>query len=179
MKKKKNNNEFNAVPPYTQIEEKLAYSKASEGLMGHTMWLYVIFRLKYRGDNPRNITFTQKEAKKIMRIETFRNDYRKLIERGFIDLIKCGGFYKEKHIFGLSNRWRKYGTKDFVKVDIDKHYTKIFKRKWAFIDTVFGIYIDTVFGIYDWRYRYRFRYTVEGIYRYRFRYSIYIYSHIY
>ncbi|MBA7639112.1 hypothetical protein ES703_46770 [subsurface metagenome] len=128
-KKKKIKNEFNAVPPYAQIEEKLAYSKASEGLRGHTKWLYVAFRLKYKGDNARDITFTEKEAKRISDWRTFRADYRKLIERGFIDLIKRGGFYKEKHIFGLSNRWRKYGTKDFVKVDIDKLFPKIFKRK--------------------------------------------------
>ncbi|GAH59453.1 unnamed protein product, partial [marine sediment metagenome] len=108
-------NEFKAVPPYAQIEEKLAYSEASKGLKAHTKWLYVAFRLKYKGNNARDITFTEKEAKKITDWRTFRADYRKLIERGFIDLIKRGGFYKKKHIFGLSNRWRKYGTKDFVK----------------------------------------------------------------
>jgi hypothetical protein len=128
-KKKKNKNEFNAIPPYAQIEEKLAYSEASKGLKSHTKWLYVAFRLKYKGDNARDITFTEKEAKRITDWRTFRADYRKLIERGFIDLIKRGGFYKEKHIFGLSNRWKKYGTKDFVKVDIDKLFPKIFKRK--------------------------------------------------
>ena len=128
-KKRKSKSEFNAVPPYAQIEEKLAYSKASEGLKSHTKWLYVAFRLKYKGDNARDITFTEKEAKRITDWRTFRADYRELIERGFIDLIKRGGFYKEKHIFGLSNRWRKYGTKDFVKVDIDKLFPKIFKRK--------------------------------------------------
>jgi len=128
-KKKKNNNEFNAVPPYAQIEEKLVNSEGFKGLKAHTKWLYVVFRLRYRGNNPHEITFTQKEAKKIMRIETFRADYKTLIERGFIDLVKRGGFYKEKHIFGLSNRWKKYGTKDFKKVDIDKIFPKIFKRK--------------------------------------------------
>ena len=116
-KKKKKNKEFNAVPPYAQIEEKLAYSKASEGLKAHTKWLYVEFRLRYRGNNPRDISLTKKEAIKIMGYRTFLADYRKLIERGFIDLIGRGGFYKQKHIFGLSNRWRKYGTKDFVKID--------------------------------------------------------------
>jgi len=128
-KKKKNNNEFRAIPPYAQIEQKLVDSEGFKNLKAHTKWLYVAFRLRYRGNNSRDITFTQKEAKKIMRIETFRADYRKLIERGFIELIKCGGFYKEKHIFGLSNRWKKYGTKDFIKVDIDKYLPKVFKKK--------------------------------------------------
>ena len=128
-KKKKNKNEFNAVPPYAQIEQKLVDSEGFKGLKAHTKWLYVEFRLRYRGKNSRDITITEKEAKKIMDFRTFRADYRKLIELGFIDLIKCGGFYKEKHIFGLSNRWRKYGTKDFVKIDIDKLFPKIFKKK--------------------------------------------------
>jgi len=128
-KKKKNNNEFNAIPPYAQIEQELVNSEGFKGLRAHTKWLYVEFRLRYRGNNSRDITLTQTEAKKIMRIKTFRADYKKLIELGFIDLIKCGGFYKEKHIFGLSNRWKKYGTKDFVKKDIDKLFPKIFKRK--------------------------------------------------
>lgn len=128
-KKKKNKNEFNAIPPYAQIEQKLVDSEGFKGLKAHTKWLYVEFRLRYRGSNPRDITFTYEEAKKIMTLRTFRADYRKLIELGFIDLIKCGGFYKEKHIFGLSNRWRKYGTKDFIKVDIDKLFPKILGKK--------------------------------------------------
>ncbi|MBA7530242.1 hypothetical protein ES705_22445 [subsurface metagenome] len=128
-KKKKNKSEFKAIPPYAQIEQKLVDSEGFKNLRAPTKWLYVEFRLRYRGSNPRDITLTQKEAKKIMRIEAFRAGYKKLIELGFIDLIKCGGFYKEKHIFGLSNRWRKYGTKDFIKIDTDKLFPKIFKRK--------------------------------------------------
>ena len=87
------------------------------------------FRLRYRGNNSRDITLTEKEAKRIMDSRTFRTDYKKLIELGFIDLIKRGGFYKEKHIFGLSNRWKKYGKKDFIKVDMDKHFPRVFKKK--------------------------------------------------
>ena len=128
-KKKKKNNEFKAKPPYAQIEQGLRDSEGFKGLKAHTKWLYVEFRLRYRGSNARNITLTEREAKKIMHAETFRADYRKLIKLGFIDLIKRGGFYKEKHIFGLSNRWKKYGTKDFIKVDIDKLSPKIFKKK--------------------------------------------------
>jgi len=128
-KKNKNNDEFKATPPYAQIEQSLTDSEGFKDLKAHTKWLYVAFRLKWRGGNPRDITFTEKEAKRIMDSRTFRADYRKLIERGFIELIKCGGFYKEKHIFGLSNRWKKYGTKDFIKVDIAKRFPKILKKK--------------------------------------------------
>ncbi|MBA7525116.1 hypothetical protein ES705_17265 [subsurface metagenome] len=128
-KNKKNKSEFKASPPYAQIEQKLVDSEGFKDLKTHTKWLYVEFRLRYRGNNPRDITITEKESKRIMDSRTFRSDYKKLIKLGFIDLIKRGGFYKQKHIFGLSNRWRKYGTKEFIEVNIDKLFPKIFKRK--------------------------------------------------
>ncbi|GAI44398.1 unnamed protein product, partial [marine sediment metagenome] len=50
-------------------------------------------------------------------------------KRGFIDLVKRGGFYKQPHVYGLSKRWEKYGTKDFIEVDIDKLFPEILKKK--------------------------------------------------
>jgi len=126
---KKKKNIWNPDPPYAQIENKLVNSEAFKNLKTHTKWLYVEFRLRYHGDNPRDIIFTQKEAKKIMDLVTFRVDYKKLIKLGFIDLVKRGGFYKQPHIFGLSKRWEKYGTREFIEIDIDKLFPKIFKKK--------------------------------------------------
>jgi hypothetical protein len=126
---KKKKNVWNPDPPYAQIENKLVNSEAFKNLKTHTKWLYVEFRLRYHGDNPRDIIFTQKEAKKIMDLVTFRVDYKKLIKLGFIDLVKRGGFYKQPHIFGLSKRWEKYGTREFIEIDIDKLFPKIFKKK--------------------------------------------------
>jgi hypothetical protein len=34
--------------------------------------------------------------------------------------VKRGGFYNQPTIYGLSERWRKYETKDFEKIDIRK-----------------------------------------------------------
>jgi len=127
--KKKKKNFWNPDPPYALIEKKMVNSEGFKNLKAHTKWLYVEFRLRYRGSNPRNITFTQKEAKGIMDLDTFRDDYKKLIKLGFIDLVKRGGFYKQPHIFGLSNRWEKYGTKDFIEVDTDKLFPEILKEK--------------------------------------------------
>jgi len=126
---KKKKNFWNPDPPYAQIENKLVNSKGFKNLKAHTKWLYVEFRLRYRGSNPRNIIFTQKEAREIMTLRTFRSDYKKLIKLGFIDLVKRGGFYKQSHIFGLSMRWEKYGTKDFIEVDIDKLFPEILPKK--------------------------------------------------
>ncbi|GAI74866.1 unnamed protein product, partial [marine sediment metagenome] len=95
----------------------------------HTKWVYVEFRLRYKGKNPRGIVLLESEAKKIMDIRVFRADCRKLIKLGFIDLVKRGGFYKQPHIWGLSKRWEKYGTKGFIEVDIDKLFPEIHKKK--------------------------------------------------
>jgi len=127
--KKKKKDPF-LIPPFAGIEHKLVNSEGFKKLKAHTKWLYVEFRLRYHGNNPRDIVFKQNEVNGIMDLETFRTDYRILIKLGFIDLVKRGGFYKQPHIFGLSKRWEKYGTKDFEEVDIDKLFPqKIFRKK--------------------------------------------------
>ncbi|GAH90528.1 unnamed protein product [marine sediment metagenome] len=122
-------NPWNPLPPYAQIEEKLVRSKGFSSLKAHTKWLFVEFRLRYKGNNPREIILTKDEAKKFMDKATFKADCRILIKLGFIDLVKRGGFYNQPHIWGLSKRWEKYGTKDFIEVDIDKLFPEILKKK--------------------------------------------------
>lgn len=128
-KNKKKINAWSVDPPYAQIEEKLVKSKAFEGLKAHTKWLFVEFRLRFKGDNPRGIIFPYNEAKKIIDLVTFRADVRELIKLGFLDLVKRGGFYNQPHIYGLSNRWRRYGTKEFIEVNIDKLFPEILRKK--------------------------------------------------
>jgi hypothetical protein len=113
MKKKKNKIDGN----FTAIEHNILNSEAWKGLSIHTKWLYFEFKVRFNGDNKHNISFTHWEGIKIMTNRTFIKSKNKLIERGFIDLIKRGGFYHEATIYGLSERWRKYGTKDFIEVD--------------------------------------------------------------
>ena len=130
MEKRKKKKDPFLEPPFAGVEHKAWESEAFKKLKAHTKWLYVEFKYRYHGNNPRNIIFTQKEANGIMDLETFRADYRILIKLGFIDLVKHGGFYKQPHIFGLSNRWKKYGTKEFEEVDMDKLFPKkIFEKK--------------------------------------------------
>ena len=128
-KRKRKVNPWNPFPPYAQIEEKLVRSKGFNDLKAHTKWLYVEFRLRYKGKNPREIILLESEAKKIMGIRVFRADCRELVKRGFIDLVKRGGFYKQPHIYGLSKRWEKYGTKGFIKAEMDKIFPEVIKKK--------------------------------------------------
>lgn len=128
-KNKKKINAWSVVPPYAQIEEKLIRSKGFGELIIQHKWLFVEFRIRFKGDNPRGIIFLESEAKKIVGVRTFRAGCRELIRLGFIDLVKRGGFYKQPHIYGLSKRWKKYGTKGFIKVDMDKLFPEFNKKK--------------------------------------------------
>ncbi|GAJ04672.1 unnamed protein product, partial [marine sediment metagenome] len=90
----------------------------------------VEFRLRYNGENEHSIIFTIKEAKKIMAIGTFYKARNLLVEVGFIDVIRRGGLEKQPTIYGLSDRWKKFGTKDFIRVDLKKILPKIFTQRF-------------------------------------------------
>jgi len=124
-KKKKNRNKFDGH--FAGVTNKQRESEAFKELSIHAKWLYVEFRFKYYGDNDHHIIFTKKEATKIMAYKTFEEGRNKLIENGFIDVIKRGGLERQPAIYGLSDRWKKYGTKDFVKIDIKNVLPKIYK----------------------------------------------------
>ncbi|MBA7581159.1 hypothetical protein ES708_23061 [subsurface metagenome] len=113
MKKKKRGFEIDGT--YSVIEHKLADSEAFKDLNLSTKWLYMEFKFRFHGDNERHIIFTYKEAIKIMNNITFIKSRDRLLENGLIDIVKRGGFNKEPTIYGLSDRWKKFGTKEFVK----------------------------------------------------------------
>ena len=125
---KKNKNKIDG--DWSYIEHNIINSEAWKGLKAHTKWLYFEYKLRWHGNNTKNIIFTYLEAKKIMSINTFINDRTLLIERGFIDVVKRGGLEKECMIYGLSNRWKKYGTKDFIQGDIEKILPEIYTTKF-------------------------------------------------
>jgi len=127
-KKKKNKNKFDGQ--FAGIEFKMMKSEAFKNLNIHTKWLYMEFKYRFYGDNKYHIIFTYQEAKNIMAIDTFIKCRNSLIENGFIDIIKRGGLEKQSMIYGLSDRWKKYGTKDFIKVDIKDILPEIYKTKF-------------------------------------------------
>jgi len=117
-KKKKNKDKIDGS--YSVIEHNLANSEAFKSLSIYAKWLYMEFKFRFYGDNKKHIIFTYQEAKKLMHPDTFTKCRNKLIENGLIDIIKRGGLYNKTNIYGLSDRWKKFGTKDFTKIDIKK-----------------------------------------------------------
>ena len=68
--------------------------------------------------NNGKITFFYSEAKKTYSISrgAFCNAIDKLVEVGFIDIVRPGiGAAKIETLYSISDRWKKYGTDEFVK----------------------------------------------------------------
>jgi hypothetical protein len=74
--------------------------------------------------NNGQIVFTYAEAKElgIKSTQTFYRVIRELVEdKGFIDISKMGRWYdKEPTMFAISERWKRYGTDNYEKVDIPR-----------------------------------------------------------
>lgn len=73
--------------------------------------------------NARALQFTYAEAKAMGFTEhEFRKAIDSLISRGFIDIVEYGGGTEhKKNIYGISERWIRYGEIDFVTVKRTKH----------------------------------------------------------
>lgn len=72
------------------------------------------FRVNKVGEsNERNISFTYSEGQKLMSKRTFTQSIDRLIELGFVDLVEHWRHAKKPTIYGLSARWRDYGTDKF------------------------------------------------------------------
>ncbi len=73
---------------------------------------------RFIGAQTREIIFTYKEAEKKYGISDsrFGKAIDELIEKGFIDIADTGmGVHKVTTLYSISDRWKLYGTKDFVK----------------------------------------------------------------
>lgn len=128
MSKKKKKREYDGH--FAGIDEKVMEAEAWKGLKASTKWLYFEYKYRFYGDNEHNIIFTYKEAKEIMSENTFIKDRNQLIERGFIDVIRRGGLEKQPIIYGLSNRWKKYGTEEFIEVKIKDILPRMYKERF-------------------------------------------------
>ena len=107
--------------------------------------------------NNGEITYYYSEATKkgISRVR-FRNALDELIEKGFIDLVHQGtgyhtgtGYQRDKSLYGLSERWRDYGTPSFIKKTRPKDIRDGlgFKKIWNQKKAKVGIENDTCTGI--------------------------------
>lgn len=113
------------------ISKELVESKAWRNLGGIAPQLYTLFLLRrqmvksgkkgherWQCTNSQELVFTYKEAKEKYEIteRRFHRAIDELIDNGFLDVVKsASGLFKEVTLYGLSERWRKYGTPQFEK----------------------------------------------------------------
>ena len=119
------------------LEQKMIKAKAWLSLNGVAKDVYLIFRtkcqvVKSRGKPGRHgpvilnngeIIFTYEEAKVMYGIShsRFNRAIDDLVAKGFIDIGQTGmGLHKMATGYAISERWRKYGTSEFVQKERPK-----------------------------------------------------------
>ena len=117
------------------IERSIVLSKAVQELKGVSLRVYLIFltkrvmkpfqgtkpkrsgKGKYFIENQNQIQFTYREAKEKYGISrsAFRSAIDELVRVGLIDIAKPGsGLQRDVTLYGISERWKLYGTPEFV-----------------------------------------------------------------
>lgn len=101
--------------------------------------------------NNGEIQFTYREAKEKYRLSAgkFTRAIDDLLEKGFIDISRLGfGLHRDATLYAISDRWRKYGTDEFVTVKRPKRQQHLgFTKKRAktistFTDARWPTFID-------------------------------------
>lgn len=102
--------------PYARITRDMINSPAWKTLNVYEQILYIYFKLKYNGKpgSENNISFTYEEGMKLMSKRVFTRSVDQLIKLGFIDLLAHRPYSALCNLYGLSDRWHKYGTPDFI-----------------------------------------------------------------
>jgi hypothetical protein len=90
-------------------------SEAYKKLSHASFRAYVHIKNKYNGQNGDNLSFTYKEASKIMNPHTYSKALDQLVDLGFIDIVRSGHLYNICNLIALSDRWKDYGTEKYKK----------------------------------------------------------------
>ena len=106
---------------FAKITIDMMNSPAWRALSVYEVALYLAIKSKYKGvnksgqDNSQDLSFTYKEGLQLMSKDRFIIAIDRLLETGFIDLIEHLPQARRPTIYGLSARWREYGTPEFKK----------------------------------------------------------------
>jgi len=97
-------------PKFIRLFHYIYDSDAYQDLSIYAQTVFTAILRQYNGYNGDNLSYTYKEASKIMHRNTYAKALNELVSHGFIDIVRSGGLNKECNIFALSHRWKKYGT---------------------------------------------------------------------
>ena len=88
-------------------------SLAWHNLSGNSIMVFLQLMRKRTGYNDSDLSLTYKEMEGRISRATLRKCFIELVEKGFIDMMRQGGLEKQCNIYGISERWRYYGTDKF------------------------------------------------------------------
>ncbi|MBA7530419.1 hypothetical protein ES705_22626 [subsurface metagenome] len=109
---------------WTYITHKITDSAPWKDLTPTACFIYFMIRKKWGGLDRGYIEFPYSEVEEFMAESTFKIHRNKLIEKGFIDSVERGGLWGIKGVLALSDRWKKWGTKYFIVIDLKKLFPK-------------------------------------------------------
>lgn len=103
---------------FVRLSIAMLESPAWAALDVYERMLYVYIKTKYkvnqRGEgNENNLSCTYEEGQQLMSKSRFTQAIDRLIEAGFVDLVKHRRHTRECNVYGLSARWQLYGTPQF------------------------------------------------------------------
>lgn len=126
-------NLINKNHKYTKICDDMMDSKAWEDLPMRARGLYLELKKKFvsknggenTNQNDISITFDDRFKKAYGSKNTLFKDVDELIENGFIKVIQHGKYARVCNIYGFSDDWKQYGTKDYFIHPNNKRLTNV------------------------------------------------------
>ncbi len=105
---------------FVSIDRKMMDSLTWRSLSFSAVTAYINICYNIKGKSKmREIICTHSTLKNPMAKSTWRRAVVELIEKGFIDLVQgSSGLHRQPNIYGLSERWRFWGTSQFIPGDI-------------------------------------------------------------
>src|SRR4051794_18519198 len=92
---------------HMRITEDMMTSKAWSELTLYAEVVFFHMKMKYNGHNDNNISFTLREATKIMHKNTFNKAIDQLVALGFIRIVKLQWTIRKPNIYGFSDEWQR------------------------------------------------------------------------
>ena len=107
---------------FVSIDREMMNSTAWYSLSFSAIVAYINIYYNLKGKTKdREIICTHSTLKNRMAKSTWRKAVKELIEKGFIDLVHGSrGLQRQPNIYGLSERWRRFGTRRFIPVGVQQ-----------------------------------------------------------
>jgi hypothetical protein len=107
---------------FVSIDREMMDSVAWQSLSFSAVTAYINIYYNLKGKTKKQeILCPHSTLKNKMAKSTWRRAVIDLIEKGFIDLIEgSSGRHRQPNVYGLSERWRKFGTPQFVPGDVQR-----------------------------------------------------------